>query len=170
MKHSPVFRLVLAGTIAALYAALTWAIAPQAFLGTQFRISEAMTVLAALTPTAIPGLTIGCLLANFLSPFGVIDMIIGTAASLIAAVLSYLLRGIKLRGVSVLSPLPPVLVNALMIGWMLTYFAPEGFQWGVFLTTALSVGFGQLISCYGLGLPLLAVLQRKNWKGFPLSE
>jgi len=170
MKQSPVFRLVLAGTIAALYFVLTLAIAPYAFLGSQIRISEAMTVLAALTPTAIPGLTIGCLLANFLSPFGVIDMIIGTAASLIAAVLSYLLRGIKLKGVSVLSPLPPVLVNALMVGWMLTYFAPAGFQWGVFLTTALSVGFGQLISCYGLGLPLLAVLQRKQWKGFSLSE
>ncbi len=161
----PVFRIVFSAILAALYAALTWGFAPWAFGPVQCRFSEALTVLAAVTADAIPGLTIGCFLANLVGGNGVPDLVFGTAASLIAAILSYSVRGVTWKGVSILSPLPPVLVNAVVIGWMLTLFSPEGFAWGTFALTAAQVGLGQLIACYGLGLPLLAAIQRMQKAG-----
>lgn len=103
--------LTQAAIIAALYAALTIVIMPASYGVMQFRVSEALTVLPAFTPAAIPGLFIGCMVANLVSPVGVVDVVIGSTATLIAAVASYKLRDHKL-----LVPLPPVITNAVMVG------------------------------------------------------
>lgn len=86
-KKKDVNFLVCGAVIAALYAALTYAASAVnlAYGAVQFRFSEALTVLAAYTPAAIPGLTIGCLLANLGSPYGITDIICGSAATLLAA-------------------------------------------------------------------------------------
>ncbi|MGL4483633.1 MAG: QueT transporter family protein, partial [Anaerovoracaceae bacterium] len=94
--------LLQAAIIAAIYAALTIALAPISYGPMQVRIAEALTVLPAITPAAIPGLFIGCALANILGPYGALDIILGSTASLIAAVSSYLLRSKPW-----LVPLPP---------------------------------------------------------------
>lgn len=156
-------RLVEAAMIAAIYTVLTLLASAMgiAFAGVQFRFSEALTVLPVFTPAAIPGLTLGCLLSNIIgSPFGILDWVCGTAASLLAAVLTRLVRHITIKGLPVLAPLPPVLTNAVIIGAMISYTMPEGFTMAGFWASALSVGIGQFIVCYALGLPLIFALQK----------
>ena len=99
-------------------------------------ITEALTVLAAFTPAAIPGLTIGCFLGNLGSPYGMVDILCGTAATLFAAVFSYLTRKIRLKGVPLVSLFFPVLFNALIVGAELAVFLPEGFTLYGYLVNA----------------------------------
>jgi uncharacterized membrane protein len=147
--------LVRAAVIGAAYAALTMALAPLSYGPVQLRVSEALTVLPYFTPAAIPGLFVGCLVSNLLSPYGIVDVVCGSLATLLAACGTFLLR--KRRA---LAPLPPVVCNAVVIGAML-YFA-----YGVnasLLANMLWVGAGELIVCYGAGYPLLRALEgRRN--------
>lgn len=160
--------LALSAVIAALYAALTYLAASMnlAYLGVQFRFSEALTVLPAFTPAAIPGLTVGCFLANLTSPLGVVDWVFGPIASLLAAVCTYMLRNIQWKGVPVLAPLPPILWNAVVVGFEVSCLSPEGVFGFVnasllgFLGGALSVGLGQLAVCVLLGFPLMFAIER----------
>lgn len=154
--------LVQAAMIAALYTVLTlvaamlnWAYGP-----VQFRFSEAMTVLPMFTPAAIPGLAVGCFLSNVWSNMGVMDMIFGTLATLLAAVATRAARHVRVKGIPVLAPLPPIVCNALIVGLEITLVSPGGFLWPAFLANALSVGAGELVVCYVLGLPLAILLDR----------
>lgn len=144
--------LIQAAVIASVYATLTLALMPFSYGVMQIRISEALTLLPYFTPAAIPGLFIGCLVANMIGPYGLLDMIIGSGATLIAAVFSYLLRNKPF-----LVPLPPVIANAILIGGMLyyAYSVPVPLY-----ACMLWVGLGELIACYGLGYPLLRYLQK----------
>ena len=162
MNKKKVNFVVLAGIIAAIYAGLTYfaAILNVAYGGIQFRFSEALTMLAVFSPTAIPGLTIGCFLGNITSPYGIVDIICGTLATLIAAVLSYKTRNIKFKDLPLLSALFPVISNAIIVGLEITLFMPEGFKFEAFLISALQVGLGELVMCYGLGIPLYKVVKR----------
>lgn len=151
--------------IAALYTVLGLAFAPIAFGAVQFRVSEALTLLPVFSPVAIVGVTLGCLITNVAGvAMGVtlpLDILFGTFATLLAACLTYLLRNVCVRGVPVLASLPPVLVNAVVIGWEITwFFLPQGSFWAGFLPTAASVGFGQLVTCCGLGLLLVYTLKK----------
>ena len=155
--------LALSAMIAALYTALTllsalWGLA---YGPVQFRLSEALTVLPAFTAAAVPGLTVGCLLANLFSGYST-DLVVGTAATLVAAAATRLVRNIRWRGLPVAAPLPPVLVNAAVVGAEISVFAPEGFSWAGYLSAALSVGLGELAVCYGLGLPFAAWMQKSR--------
>lgn len=116
-KTSKVRFLALSAVIAALYAVLTYAAAAMnlAFGAVQFRFSEALTVLPAFTPAAIPGLAVGCLISNLASPLGVVDWVFGTLATLLAGIFSYLVRNIRWKEIPVLAPLPPVIFNALIV-------------------------------------------------------
>ncbi len=165
MQEQHTRRVTQAAVIAAGYTALTLLASALgvAFPAFQLRFSEALTVLPALTPAAIPGLTLGCLLSNILlSPMGVIDWVCGTIATLLAALLTRTLRHVRWRSVAWLAPLPPVLINALVIGAVLSFCMPTGFTWAAFGLSALSVGGGQFVACYGLGLPLLVALTKSK--------
>ncbi len=155
--------IVTAALIAAIYAALTYlgSFAGLSYGPIQVRFSEALTILPVFTSAAIPGLTVGCFIAN-IGSFNVLDMVFGTLATLIAALLTYWLKKVRLGGVPFLAPLPPVLVNAIIIGLEISIFAPEGFTPYLLLISALGVGGGQLIACYGLGLPLYFALRNKK--------
>ena len=161
MKKRTAF-LAQAGVIAAAYAALTYVCAlwGLAYGEVQFRFSEALTILPLFTPAAIPGLTLGCFLANIGSPFGVIDMLLGTLATLLAAVAVYLVRNVRWKNINFLAPLFPVLSNAIIIGIEISWFMPEGLTFAGFLAAAVSVGLGELVVCYGLGLPLSILLDK----------
>ena len=142
-----------AAIIAALYAALTIGLAPLSYGGQQFRVAEAMAVLPVFTPAGIPGLFLGCILANILSPMGLPDLIFGSIATLIAALLTFSI-GEKIKNERsllriALIPLPAVLVNAIVIGPMLAWFYELPL-----LFTSVGVLIGQAGSCYGLGIPL----------------
>ena len=164
--------LARGAVIAAAYAVLTLAAAAWnlAYGPVQFRFSEALTVLPMFTGAAVPGLTLGCLLANLFSGYGVYDLVFGTMATLIAALLSRAVRNVRWRGIPVLVPLPPVLVNALMVGLEITVVSggnltPDAFQnfnWILFWTNFASVGLGELVICYVLGLPLAVWIDRSR--------
>lgn len=154
--------LVQGAVIAALYAALTYVagLAGLAYGNVQFRFSEALTVLAAFTPAAVPGLTIGCLLGNLGSPYGAVDILCGTLATLLAALCSYGTRKLKIRGIPLVSLLFPVLFNAVIVGAEIALFLPEGFSAQGFLINALWVGLGELVVCCAGGIPLAIAIQR----------
>ena len=142
--------MLQAAVIAAVYATLTLILMPLSYGVMQVRVSEALTILPLFTPAAIPGLFIGCLVSNMVGPNGILDMIIGSGATLIAASFSYLLRKKPL-----LVPLPPVIVNGILIGGMLHYAYSVPFSLAACI---LWVGLGELIACYGIGYPLLRYL------------
>ena len=157
--------LAEAGIIAALYFALTVAVAPIAYGPLQIRISEALCVLPFFTPAAVPGLFVGCILANLFSPFGIYDIVFGSLATLIAAIITYRIR------VKWLLPLPAIVVNALIIGAELTLLAalPEYRAMltpTVFWFAALYIGAGEVIACYALGMPLFFLLNRHKERIF----
>ena len=104
MKNKKLIYLTQAGVIAAMYAVLTVGqnllLPGTASAAVQFRVAEVLTVLAIYTPAAIPGLTIGCVIANISSVtagLGFYDMIFGSIASLLAAVAMYLLRNVRIK-------------------------------------------------------------------------
>ncbi len=138
-----------AAMIGALYAILTVLFAPISYGMIQVRISEMLMILPFFTPAAIPGLFVGCFIANIFGGQGILDIVFGSMATLLSAYLVSLISN------KYLVPLPPVLINALIVGWVLHIVL--GFP---FYLTALWVGLGQLLACYGLGLPLLLLLER----------
>ncbi len=146
--------------IAAVYAVITYAISPLSFAAQQLRLSEALTVLPVFTPAAVPGLAIGCVIANLGSPLGLIDIVCGTLATLAAAVLTRLTRSIRFKNLPLLSLAFPVLLNGLIIGLEISFFLPEGMSFMGFLYSGGSVALGEALSCYALGLPLFAALNR----------
>lgn len=149
-----------AAVIAALYAALTIILAPISFLPVQIRIAEALTILPMFTPSSIPGLFVGCILANLYSftIFGGTawaDIVFGSLATLVAAFLSHKMPK------PWLVPLPPVIVNGIIVGFVLNYMykAP-------LLATMGLVALGQFFACYGLGYPLILLLEKHRDKIF----
>ena len=152
--------LVRAAIIAAVYALLTIALAPISSGLIQCRVSEALCVLPYFTFSAVPGLFIGCLLANLLTGAPIYDVLFGSLATLLAAYLTYLLRK---RMPKYLAPLPSVVVNALVVGALLVYVYDVGVSYWV---AAGYVAIGQAIACFVIGLPLLTLLEKFSGKLF----
>ncbi len=156
-------NLVLSAILAALYAALTLLLAPISYGEIQCRVSEAMTMLPVLLPQAIPGLAVGCLIANLIGSATPWDVIFGTLATLIAAILTYRTRNV-LTGkakLPLLSALWPILLNALIVGAVLSLTLHISF-----FATALSVGIGEAVAV-ALGVLLVKALERVDlsaWK------
>jgi uncharacterized membrane protein len=140
-----------AAMIGALYAGLTILLAPISYGMIQVRVSEMLMVLPYFTAAAVPGLFVGCLIANIYGGYGLLDIVFGSFATLLAA---FLVTKIKNR---FLVPLPPVLINAVIVGLILHLVLDLPFY-----MTAAWVGLGQLIACYGLGLPLLFILDKQR--------
>ncbi len=147
-------HLIQGAIIAALYAVLTILLQPISFGLVQFRVSEALVVLPFFTPAAVPGLFIGCLIANLIGGFGIYDIVLGSIATLIAAYVTYKIKK------PILVPLPAVIANGLIVGLVL-YLV--GFP---YLESVLWVGLGELVCAYVLGLPLLFVLKKYQHKIF----
>lgn len=170
MKQNKIQYMVQAAMIAALYTVLTYiaGLLNLAYGPIQFRFSEALTILPIFTPAAIPGLTIGCFLSNLMSGYGPVDWIFGSLASLIAALLTRAVRNIRFKNIPFLAPLPPVLINAFIIGLQITLMGTtnilsfSNFNITVFLTNFITVGFGQLIICYVLGIPLIILMEKTS--------
>lgn len=141
--------LTEASVIGAMYAALTLLFAPISYGQIQVRVSEALTILPMFTPAAIPGLFIGCLVSNIVGTGQPVDIIFGSLATLVAAFLS---RKMPKR---YLVPLPPVVINGIVVGFILNYL----YQLPLFITMGW-VTLGQMIACYGLGYPLMLLLEK----------
>ena len=144
--------LAEASVIAAIYAVLTIVLAPISYGAVQVRISEALTVLPFFTPAAVPGLFVGCIAANLLSPYGLPDLIFGSLATLIGAAGSYMLRKKP-----ALVPLPPVISNGIIVGAMLYYVYEVPVP---LFVQMLYVAAGEMIACYAVGYPLMKYLNK----------
>lgn len=166
MRHASVSTITKAAVIAALYAALT-VFSNTLGIGSgpvQVRLSEALTVLPLFTPAALWGLPLGCMLSALFTPMGagmLADLLVGSLATFLGAVGTRLLK--KYR---VLPLLPPVLFNALMIPFVLSfaYGAEEAIP-----LMMLTVGLGEAIAVFGLG-SLLRVLIERNRGALRLDE
>lgn len=166
-RQKQITLLIHGALIAAIYAAATYAISAIAYGPVQFRISEALTVFSVFTPAAVPGLTVGCILSNISSPYGVWDIIFGSGATLLAAVSARALRRITFKGIPVLSILMPVVFNALIVGAEITFFFPSdgGASLSAFAVSALQIGLGELAVCLLGGIPLyIAISKTKLFK------
>lgn len=151
-----------AAIIAALYAVLTHMqnliLMGSASWANQFRLSEALCVLAFFTPAAIPGLTVGTLLFNITFAAALpLDFVVGSLASLLAAAAMWLTRRIKFRGLPIVGLMMPAISNALLVGWELTVYIGGGF-W----LNALSVAMGELVVLMTLGVGLYWLIRKRH--------
>jgi len=147
-------KLLKVSLVAAIYAVITYVLAPISFGAVQFRLSEIMTLLAFVDPLYVPALTLGCAIANLFSPAGVIDVIVGTAATFIATFAMSKSKNM------IIASLYPTIVNAVMIGAMLYY----AFNLPLVLS-ALQVGVGEFVVVTLIGVPIFKLLSRnKNLK------
>ncbi len=156
--------LAQSGVVAALYVALTTLLQPIGFGSLQCRVAEALTTLPVYLPSSVSGLTIGCFLSNLIglstgaNPAGTLDLLLGTGATFAAAVLTRLLRNVRLGGLPVASTLPPVVINAVVVGTEL-YVVYGGMPLAAHVAL---VGVGQAISGIGGGLVLLMALEKSG--------
>jgi uncharacterized membrane protein len=147
--------------IAAAYAVLTVALAPISFGVYQVRVAEALTILPFITDAAVLGLLVGCAIANYFGGNGIYDIVVGSLLTFWAAILTryigtFARKSGSLRIGYLLAPLPPVLLNAFGVS---VYLAPiAGFSYWF---SVQMIGLGELVACYGLGLPLLAILDKR---------
>ena len=154
MKSKELVFICQADVIAALYVVLTYVFSAFASGVIQVRVSEALTILPAFTPAAIPGLVIGCLLSNTLTGCVLLDIIFGSVATLIGALGSY-----ALRRHTWLVPIPPIVSNMIIVPFVLRYAygATDAFPFMI-----ATVGAGEIISCYLLGMLLYGALKKMN--------
>ena len=159
MKNKKVQFLVQAAMIGAIYVVLTILFQPFSFGQVQVRIAEALTILPVFTPAAIPGLFVGCLIGNILGGSILPDIILGSLATLIGAVFTYLLR----KQTKFLAVLPPIISNTIIVPLVLRY------AYGILLPLPfmmLTVGIGEIISCGILGWIVHSSLQKYQYKIF----
>ena len=154
MKSKKLVFICQAAVIAALYVVLTYVFSAFASGVIQVRVSEALTILPAFTPAAIPGLVIGCLLSNTLTGCVLLDIIFGSVATLIGALGSY-----ALRRHTWLVPIPPIVSNMIIVPFVLRYAygATDAFPFMI-----ATVGAGEIISGYFLGMLLYGALKKMN--------
>ena len=154
-----------AALIAAVYAVLTYAAAAfgLAYGEVQFRFSEALTILPLFCPAAIPGLTVGCVVSNVLSTVNPVDMVVGSLATLLAALTTRALRKVTVKGYPLLSMLMPVLFNGVFVGAEIAWFSGKNVFWQAFVPASLSVAAGEAAVVFVLGT-LLFVLIKKDKK------
>lgn len=157
--QNPIRFTITAAMIAAIYAVLTLCISPLAYGPIQFRISEIMIMFAAVTPAAIPGLTIGCALANLGSPYGLLDILCGSTATLLAALFAYLVRKVKWKEIPWLSPLGAVIFNAIIVGGVIKITSETPV---LYFAAAAEVGLGELVVCYLVGIPFWLLLKKSG--------
>ena len=134
--------------MAAAYVVATLLFAPLSYGYVQVRISEALSVLPFILPESVLGLFVGCLFANLIGGFGLLDVLLGSGATLLAGAISVTMP------TAWLAALPPVIVNALVVGGYLSFILDVPF-----LLCAMYVGAGQAVACYLLGVPLVLLLR-----------
>lgn len=158
-----VLRITQGAIIAALYVVLTLTFAPISFGPLQVRIAEALCILPMFTPAAIPGLFLGCLIANLIGGGIIIDVIFGSIATLIGAVFGYMLRSNRW-----LVPLPAVIANALIVPFVLRY--GYGVVEVAIPILMFQILLGEIAGCYVLGELLCTALQKNSVRIFRPSE
>ncbi|MCR4430748.1 MAG: QueT transporter family protein [Tepidanaerobacteraceae bacterium] len=147
--------LARAAVIAAVYASVTYILKPISYGPIQVRISESLTILPMLESSAVPGLFVGCFLANMLGGLGPWDIYGGSLITLVAAYITSKTRS------PFFGALPPVLLNAFGVSYYLSFLYDMPY-W----MTVLYIGAGEFIAVAGLGIPLYYFVKRKGLERF----
>ena len=160
MKKMSVNRLVRCAVIAAVYVVVCLALAPFSYGAVQVRVAEALCLLPVFGAEYIIGVTLGCLLANLLGST-VIDVVFGTLATLLACLVTYKLRDIRVKGLAIPASLPPVVFNVLIVGaFEITFFFSDTAPTlALACFNAVAVAIGELISCTVLGVALVKLIE-----------
>ncbi len=150
--NKTVYNVAYGAVIAAVYVALTGVFQPISFGPVQFRISEALCILPYFTPAAVPGLFVGCLIANILFSGAPLDIVFGSLATLLGA-----MGSLRLRRHRWLVCIPPILANTAIIPWVIRF---SGGSEDMLLLSAGTVGIGEILAVGVLGNVLLLALER----------
>ncbi|MCR1976050.1 QueT transporter family protein [Clostridium sporogenes] len=157
LQNKKISKLVFSAVIAAIYTVLTLLLAPISYGQIQVRISESLTLLPFLSSYSIWGVFLGCIISNLIGGNGIIDVVFGSLATLIAAILTYYIGKSNLKFKKYLAPLPPIIINAVVIGFILNYTLKLPL-----LLSIIWVGLGEAISCYVLGLILISIIEKNK--------
>ena len=161
-QNSSVRKLVRCGLVAALYVVLCMALQPFSFNAVQVRVAEALCLLPVFGTESIAGVVLGCFLSNLLGST-IVDVIFGTLATLLACLVTYKLRNVRIKGLAIPASLPPVLFNAVIIGIEIAVMFPDPSNsapiWLACISNGISVGIGELISCTILGVLLVKIIE-----------
>ena len=160
MKNLSVRRLVRCAVIAAVYVVVCLVLAPFSYGAVQVRVAEALCLLPVFGAEYIVGVTLGCFLANLLGST-VVDVVFGTLATLLACLVTYKLRDIRVKGLAIPASLPPVVFNMIIVGaFEITFFFSDGAPTAMLAVfNAVTVGIGELISCTILGVALVKLIE-----------
>lgn len=158
-KKLSVHSLVRCAVIAAVYVVVCLVLAPFSYGAIQVRVAEALCLLPVFGAEYIVGVTLGCFLANLLGST-VIDVVFGTLATLLACLLTYKLRDIRVKGLAIPASLPPVVFNMIIVGaFEITFFSDGAPTAALAAFNAVTVGIGELISCTILGVALVKLIE-----------
>lgn len=157
LARKKIIHLVFAALIGSIYATLTILLAPISYGQIQVRVAEALTVLPFFSSYSIGGLFVGCIVANIFGGNGPIDIIFGSLATLVAAIMTYYIGKSNIYYKKYLAPLPPVIINAVAVGFILHYTLQLPL-----IITMLWVGLGEAVSCYVIGLAVLTVFEKNS--------
>lgn len=159
MKNLSVRRLVRCAVIAAVYVVVCLVLAPFSYGAVQVRVAEALCLLPVFGAEYIVGVTLGCFLANLLGST-VVDVVFGTLATLLACLVTYKLRDIRVKGLAIPASLPPVVFNMIIVGaFEITFFSDGAPTAMLAVFNAVTVGIGELISCTILGVALVKLIE-----------
>lgn len=161
--RTSVRRMVRCAVIAAVYVVLCLVLAPFSYGAVQVRVAEVLCLLPVFGAEYIVGVTLGCFLANL---FGstIIDVVFGTLATLLACLVTYRLRHLRIKGLAIPASLPPVFFNAVIVGIEITVFFTDytvmsAPLWLLCVSNGISVGIGELVSCTVLGVALVKLIE-----------
>ena len=143
--------------VAAVYVVLCLVLAPFSFGAIQVRVAEILTLMPIFGAEYIAAVTVGCFLSNLLGvamgTTAAVDILFGTAATLLAALVTYQLRNIRWKGLAIPAAIPPVLFNAVIVGPEIAiFFSGSPVTVPLIAWNALTVGVGEVISCMVLGV------------------
>ena len=162
-KKLSVRRLVRCAVIAAVYVVVCLVLAPFSYGAVQVRVAEALCLLPVFGAEYIVGVTLGCFLANLIGST-VIDVVFGTLATLMACLVTYKLRNVRIKGLAIPASLPPVVFNMIIVGaFEITFFFSDGAPTAALAAfNAVTVGIGEIISCTVLGVVLVKLIESND--------
>lgn len=157
-----VLSLVRSGLVAGLYVTICLVLQPLSFGAVQIRAAEALVLLPVFGPEYIIGVTLGCFIANAIASVP-IDALVGTFATMIAGLATYLLRRCRVKRLAVVPALPPVIFNAVIVGLEISFlFGNSAATLPAVLLNMVTVGLGEILSCMVLGVALVRFIEKNR--------
>ncbi|MDD4378169.1 MAG: QueT transporter family protein [Eubacteriales bacterium] len=161
-------KITYIAMIAAMYTVLSMAIAPLTFGPVQVRVSEALVLLPIYRFSSVYWVTLGCVITNAIGAvmginiLGPIDIVVGSMATLVAAIITAKLGRYRFKGLPILAAIPPIIINGVVIGYELMLALSDGQNMAIFWTNFASVAVGELLSCLVVGMTMIYFIEKSG--------